>query len=231
MTLRPIVFYVSGHGFGHASRVIELIHAIKQRQAERPVIVRTAVPAAPFLRALRVEVEFHEVSCDTGMVQVDSLTIDVPATIRKAGEFHRDLARKVESESAFLRQVRADIVVADIPPLALAAAADAGVPAVALGNFTWDWIYEGYPESLEEAPGLISTIRRAYATAALALRLPMAGGFSSLLEVVRDMPFIARRSHRHPAEIRRTSASSPDRWSDVVRSYGFRAGGSDLSRL
>ena len=44
-----------------------------------------------------------------------------------------------------LRALDAALVVADIPPLALAAARLAGVPAIALGNFTWDWIYRDYP--------------------------------------------------------------------------------------
>ena len=40
----------------------------------------------------------------------------------------------------------------DIPPLAFAAAAAAGVPAIALCNFTWDWIYGAYPLQLAAAP-------------------------------------------------------------------------------
>ena len=51
----------------------------------------------------------------------------------------------VTSEVALLRQVEADLVVADIPPLGIAAATAAGIPSIALGNFTWDWIYSAYP--------------------------------------------------------------------------------------
>ena len=38
----------------------------------------------------------------------------------------------------------------------------AGVPAVAIGNFTWDWIYAGYPEAIAGAPGLVPAIRDAH---------------------------------------------------------------------
>ena len=40
------------------------------------------------------------------------------------------------------RDVR--VAVCDAPPMACTAAHLAGVPAILLGNFTWDWIYEDF---------------------------------------------------------------------------------------
>jgi L-arabinokinase len=45
-------------------------------------------------------------------------------------------------------------------------------------------------------------MRRLYSTAAIALRLPMAGGFAGLESVTRDIPFVARRSSRTQDEVR-----------------------------
>jgi hypothetical protein len=165
--------------------------------------VRTAAARGLFDLALRRPVEFHEIVCDTGVVQVDSLHLDVDASIRRAAEFHRQLGEKAEREARFLRAERVSLVVGDIPPLAFAAAAAAGVPSLALGNFTWDWIYEGYQQHLEAAADLVPTIRRAYATASAALRMPISGGFGAMLPVTRDIPFVARRSRRTPADVRR----------------------------
>src|SRR3989304_3971766 len=47
------------------------------------------------------------------------------------------------------------------------------------------------------------TIRRASAAARRALRLPLHGGFDPMAEVTCDIPFIARRAERTPAEVRR----------------------------
>ena len=94
------------------------------------------------------------------------------------------------------------LVVGDISPLAFAAAARAGLPSVAVANFTWDWIYAYYPDFAREAPGVIELIGRAYSEATLALRLPFHGGFESMA-AVSDLPFIARRSARDPADTRR----------------------------
>jgi hypothetical protein len=102
-----------------------------------------------------------------------------------------------------LEGARADLVVGDIPPLAFAAAARAGVKSLALGNFTWDWIYGIYPAFDTLAPDVIPAIRAAYATATRALRLPFHGGFEPMAAVTDDIPLIARRSRRDPAETRR----------------------------
>ena len=72
---------------------------------------------------------------------------------RRATAFYRDLDRRAALEAAELQRVDARLVVGDIPPLAFAAAARARVPSVALGNFTWDWIYGDYPAFVELAPG------------------------------------------------------------------------------
>ena len=107
-------------------------------------------------------------------------------------------------------------MVGDIPPLAFAAAAAAGVPSVALGNFTWDWIYGGYPDA---PAALLQTIREAYAHASRALRLPMAGGFEGLESITRDLPFIARTSPREPGEVRRAHGV-PEDMPMVLTSFG-----------
>jgi L-arabinokinase len=199
----PIVFYISGHGFGHASRDIEIINALRAREPDLRVIVCTQAPAWLLQNSATRPVELREVECDTGLLQPDSLHLDAEASLRGAAEFYKDFDQKVVVEQDFLRACHARLVLGDIPPLAFEAAAAAGLQSVAVGNFTWDWIYEGYPEQVAEHPSLLPTIRRAYARASRALRLPMHGGFVGLEGVTRDIPLVARRSQRAPADTRR----------------------------
>jgi len=196
-----IVFYISGHGFGHASRDIEVLNALLDRRPGLPVAVRTATPRWLFDLTLTRPVTFEPAETDTGIVQIDSLHLDVAASVRRAAAFYRDFEARSEAEAGHLQRLGARLVVADIPPLAFRAAARARIPAVALGNFTWDWIYEAYPEMLADAPGLVPALRKAYETAALALRLPMHGGFQSV-PAIRDIPFVARNSRREPIAVR-----------------------------
>lgn len=229
--MNPIAFYISGHGFGHASRAIEVINALGELRPDIPVCVRTSAPRRLFDLTLRRPVAFFDVPCDTGIIQKDSLQLDAVASIREAAEFHRRLAQRADREAAFLRSRGAWIVVGDIPPLASAAAFSTDIPSILIGNFTWDWIYEGYPDLLRSAPDLLATIRRAYSTASLVLRLPMSGGFSGLSSVTRDIPFITRRSLRDPAEVRRALGVALDKPLVLVSFGGYGVTGLDGAGL
>jgi L-arabinokinase len=197
-----LVFYISGHGFGHASRDVEVINALGRLAPDVPVAIRTAAPRWLFDLTLTRNVSLHAVECDTGVVQLDSLSLDEAETIRRAEAFHDDISGASDVEAAWLTAAGARLVVADIPALACAAARTAGLPVIAIGNFTWDWIYEGYREWMAPGSTLVERLGQAYAGVDLALRLPMHGGFSTTPQV-QDLPFIARRSQRAPDDTRR----------------------------
>jgi hypothetical protein len=220
-----IAFYVSGHGFGHASRDIEVLNELGRTRPEIGLVVRTSAPRWIFDLTLKVPVDWRPRESDTGVVQIDSLSLDAAETIKRAETFHRDLDQDAAEEAEWLRREGITLVVGDIPAFAFEAAARAGIPSIALGNFTWDWIYAGYKEHLSPGSTLIARLREAYSHAALALRLPMTGGFDMFREVV-DLPFIARRSRRRPSETRR-HLNLPDDQPLVLLSFG----GYGLSRI
>jgi len=195
-----IAFYISGHGFGHASRDIEVLNALGRLSPDLPVAVRTSAPKWLFDLTLTRPVDFTSRECDTGIVQIDSLSLDEAATVQRASAFHERLDAMAGSEARWLQSIGARLVVGDIPPLSCAAGHAAGLPVIALGNFTWDWIYDGYRDWLAGSD-LVGRLGAAYALADTALRLPMHGGFQTMREVV-DLPFVARRSMRAPADTR-----------------------------
>jgi L-arabinokinase len=194
-----IVFYISGHGFGHASRSIEVINAMLAKRPETRIGVRTAAPRWLFDLTIKGKVTFSTLETDTGVVQVDALTLDEADSIRRASSFHSDLVTRAASETRSLRELGAGLIVGDIPPLAFAVGAAAGIPSIGLGNFTWDWVYADYPR-VRLAPSLLPAIRGAYAKASMALRLPMSGGFESFSNV-KDIPFIARHATKTREEV------------------------------
>ena len=196
---QAIVFYISGHGFGHASRSIEVINAILAKRPETRIGVRTSAPRWLFDLTVKGKVTYSTLECDTGIVQVDALTLDEADSIRRAGAFHTDLVTRAASETRVLRELGAGLIIGDIPPLAFAVGASAGIPSVGLGNFTWDWIYADYPR-VRLAPSLLPAIRGAYSKASMALRLPMSGGFESFANV-KDIPFIARHAMKKREEV------------------------------
>jgi hypothetical protein len=196
-----LVFYVSGHGFGHASRDIEVINALHAIAPGVRLVVRTSAPRWLFDLTLRAPVTWLPAECDTGVVQIDSLRLDAFETVRRAAAHAAVFDEMAAREALLLRELQATLVVGDIPPLAFLAAHLADVPSIALGNFTWDWIYAAYAEALAAHPSLLERIRSAYAHAARAWRLPLGGGFDAFRRV-EPVPFIARRSVRTRADVR-----------------------------
>jgi L-arabinokinase len=215
-----VAFYISGHGFGHASRQIEVINALGRRlPGDARVLIRTSAPRWLFDRTLTRGADVLPGECDTGIVQIDSLRLDEAATVLAAREFYTTFADRRDSETALLAAHDVRLVVADAPPLACAAAAAANIPCIVLSNFTWDWIYEAYDaEFRAKAPEVLPLIRAAYATALEGWRLPMHGGFETFASVI-DVPFIARHA-KHTRERTLARLALPSSRPLVLSSFG-----------
>ena len=220
-----VIFYISGHGFGHASREVEVINTIGAARPDLTIVLRTAVSEALLTRTLRTPVVRLEGPCDTGVIQRDSVTHDDDATVRDAVAFQKTMAERVEAELVRLRPFDVRAIVGDIPPMAFDVAARLERPSIALANFTWDWIYEWYGDALRDAPTLLEDIRRSYRRATQALELPLSGGFEVFPKVTR-IPFIARHSARTRREARQLIGLDPGR---PVALLSF--GGYGLQRL
>jgi L-arabinokinase len=209
--LATVTFYISGHGYGHASRQIEIINELGRRTPRAEVLIRTSAPRWLFDRTVRTPFRFFECPCDTGIVQIDSLRLDEEESVRRAGSFYATFEERAAREAAFLHQHRVDLVVSDAPPLACAAAELVGRPSIVISNFTWDWIYSGYRELFDRlAPHVIPTIRQSYSEASEGWRLPMHGGFTDVRNV-KDLPWVARHASVPAADVRRRLELPTDR--------------------
>ena len=216
-----VVFYISGHGFGHASRSIEIINQLIDRRPDLRVVIRSSV--APWLveRTARPGVTLSRAEVDTGVVQLDSLTLDAEDSIARAEAFMASFEARLATEVQFLREQGAVLTISDLPALGIAAGRAAGLPSIASGNFTWDWIYAHY----QGGENVASQIGLVYRNTTVALRMPMWGGFETMPEVL-DIPFVARRSGREPDEVRRALGIPLDQ-PVVLTSFG----GYGLERL
>ncbi|MGD8896801.1 MAG: hypothetical protein PVJ73_12265 [Acidobacteriota bacterium] len=194
--------YVSGHGYGHSTRTAEVLRMVRARAPALPIVVVTSAPSFLFEGPIAPPLVVRELECDIGLVQRDALQIDEAATAVRWRAFAAGWDDLVRAEAEWLRTAGARLVVGDIPPLAFAAASEAGVPAVAFGNFSWDWIYE-HLAAREPALGeAAAAARAAYGAAMLLLRLPFAGDLSAFARI-EDLPLVARRPTVDRGEARR----------------------------
>ena len=220
MPPRRLLFYVSGHGFGHATRSVALIAALRARAGRALEIgVRSDAPhwifteRDPVLRCAAAPV-------DPGVLQPNGLDLDLPRTLAAHEALAAAWEESVEREAQAIDDFAAQLVVGDIPPLAFAAAQRAGVAAFAVANFSWDWILEGYAEADRRWQPIVARYRAAYFGAEALFRLPFHGDCSAFARIV-DVPLLVNRSARAPEECRRRlGLSAGDRRRLVLVSFG-----------
>lgn len=198
-----VLFYISGHGFGHATRISEILRAIVANQPDWTLHVRSNVP--PHLVAGIPRVVFHHCrqSLDPGVAEeADSLGVDVPATLDAIESYYRRRAEIVAQEVHWIRRGKIELIVADFPPLAGEIAAACGLPSVGIGNFTWDWIYEPFFEGSARRY-LLDWVREGYTKLDRWLKLPFSheNHHDRLAHV--DVPLVARRPRREPGDVLR----------------------------
>jgi hypothetical protein len=197
-----LVAYVSGHGYGHATRVAEVLRVVREREPRLGITVVSSAPAGLFHAVVKEPLEVRTLECDVGLVQKDALTLDAGATAQHWKEFHAGNGDRVDAEWRWLHHAGARVILGDVPPLAFEAAAEVGVPSIALANFSWDWIYRHMARELAALTAAADWAAAAYARAGLLLRLPFAGDLSAFPKAV-DIPLIARRPRVARPEVRR----------------------------
>lgn len=178
--MKRVVWHVSSHGWGHAARQRELLRVFTAGYPQAEVVLATDVPRWFWEGS-------HAVSIERGSpsptVVESGWDLDLAATRTAMLSFSRDLEGLFNAEVSFQKSIGPDLVISDMDPLPLAAANAAGIPARAVGNFTWDWIMaELFPDMAEHAEKVAELH-----SGSTYLRLPMgppeAGGFSRVLDV------------------------------------------------
>jgi len=215
-----LCYYISGHGLGHASRSCQIINALLQQSPSVHVEIISDAPAWFFHSVLPSSVPLRRRCLDVGVVQRDSLIMDLPATVNA---WQKLLVRREEilrEELTYLRGAGASLVVGDIPAFVFPAAREAGLPSVAIGNFTWDWIYSEMSPDCPELDAVMQVLINDYRHANLYLQLPFHGG-NPPFEKVEDLPLVARHSRRPRQEVRRELELLPSKKMGLISFGGF----------
>jgi L-arabinokinase len=225
-----VVAYVTGHGFGHATRMAAVLAALAGRVADLRLSVVSTAPEWLFRLNLPMPFAYRRRALDVGVVQVDSIRLDARATLAAAARLLDEEEGTVAEEAAYLAREGADLVVADIPPAAFLAAERAGIPSVGISNFTWDWIYADYVRAHPEFGGVPERVRAAYARAGLFLRLPFHGPCDPFRDR-RDIPLVARKARVGRDTVRASLGVDAGRPLVLLSFGGFNIQGLDLDRV
>jgi hypothetical protein len=208
-THRSIAYYITSHGYGHGVRSCNIIRAINELYPDLTVHVVSELPAAFLSNQIgSTKNRIRAKSFDIGMVQLDSIRVDVDATLEKAERLHSQRNELAKAETGFIKAEGINLIVADIPGLPLEAAAQAGVPGVAVGNFGWDWIYSDFVPRNPRWKPIAEMYREQYAKADLLFRLPFCEEMTAFKRV-QDIPLVARPGHARRQEMSALTGSDP----------------------
>ena len=208
-----IAYYVTAHGYGHGVRSCDIIAAFNRLYPRISVTVVSDLPSSFFENRLGSGTNlYRRASFDVGMVQLDSIRVDVAATLAKVESLYAQRDNLIAQESAFLETAGIGLVVTDIPAIPLEAAELAGIPRVAVGNFSWDWIYSAFIDRDARWGDLVRRFEHGYGKADLLLRLPFSAEMNSF-RAAEDIPLVASPGRNRRSELESVAACREDkRW-------------------
>lgn len=199
LSRQRLAYIISSHGYGHAARACAVMNSIKDRFPGVEFDIFTFAPEWFFAESIEPGYRYIPFDSDVGVVQLSPLSEDLPATVELLksslpfeGERVRYLANRIKT-------AQYGAVLCDIAPLGIAASQQAGVPAVLIENFTWDWIYSGYLEIEPRLSSYIQPLREVFEACDYRIRTrPLCGDTESDLTVgpVARKPRLARAEMR-----------------------------------
>jgi hypothetical protein len=205
--MAAIAYYITGHGFGHARRSVEVVKELLRLRPDTTIFFRTMANPAIFQELSGANIRLERAELDPGAIEKDLFTIDHAATVEAVRGAMGRRDRVVAAEVEFIRRQKIERILCDIPFFAGDIAAAAGIPSIAITNFTWDWIYEPY---FSEHQDLLRQIERSYSRIDTLLKIPFGGRTDWFSEVI-DISVISSRSRRSAEEILRSLVLESDR--------------------
>ena len=204
---RSIAYFISPHGFGHASRSSAVIDAVRRRQPDTRFELFTTIPEWFFEQSVGVPMDYHSVATDLGLVQKNSLEEDLGETVRRLRTWIPFRQPLLDELATAVDEAGCDLVVCDISPLGLAVARHGGKPSLLVENFTWDWVYRGYADAEPALGEIADQLAEVFADASRHMQTePLCFRADHALHV----PPITRRSRTDRDTVRRQLGIPPD---------------------
>jgi L-arabinokinase len=206
--MQKIAYYITAHGYGHGTRSCDILNALHKTAPEVQLVVKTDLPLAFMQSRLPADIKIIPGAFDVGLIQKDAIQVDLEASLKAVEKLHAHENRLIEGEMNFIASENIGVVVADIPAIPLEAAKRAEVPAIATGNFGWDWIYSDFVKLDPRWQRHVDAFRRVYEQTDLLLRQPFADPMTAFPNRI-DLPLLAKPGTDCRERIAQLSGADP----------------------
>ncbi|GAB4543077.1 MAG: hypothetical protein Fur0020_12540 [Thermodesulfovibrionia bacterium] len=159
----------------------------------------TLVPEWFFSSSISFQFGYHPELTDIGLIQKTPLIEDIEETINHLDGFIPFRTDTIKRLADTITHLDCCAIISDISPLGISIARMLGIPSILIENFTWDWIYEGYPEYTDRFGRHIDYLKEVYAAADYHIQTePICNPINADLKT----PPVSRRIRRQPDEVR-----------------------------
>ncbi len=165
-----LAFYISNHGFGHATRSCSLIEEFIKIGITCHII--TDRPDFIF-ENLNPQFAIHrKVAIDFGIKQDTWIHPNKEKTKSALVNLWDNKHQIIQDELEYMQKNQIDAIISDIPPLSFIIAREAGLPIIGISNFDWYFVYEEMLKDDPEITHILEEMKSAYEYGLCIYKLP-----------------------------------------------------------
>jgi len=220
-----IAYFISPHGYGHATRAIAIMQTLSSKSSQLEFILFSSLPEHLFSDA-GLSFLYHHVVTDIGFYQYDALTEDVDKTVEALDRllpFQADELERLAEKCA-----DCELVLCDIAALGILVAQTAAIPSVLLESFTWDWIYQPYNKTNPRLKEHADYLKSCYVQADYHIQMQPYCHYDEKADLIVSPVF---RAIRQPKEVLFSDIAIADRPIILVTFGGITSSYEFLKRL
>ena len=191
--LKKLIYYITDHGKGHATRSVAIIRKLQQYDLD--IIIRNS-NVTDFLQKSLSEIQIKRGLTDVGpTLNSDGISINYNESTKSISDWINKLDDISNEEVKFLQNENPNLIISDVSPMPLIAANSKNIPSIVISNFSWYDVLTFLPNEIR------IKLKEFYDLADLALQLPF-GTKMDHFKRKHKVNLIARHPTKDPDAIR-----------------------------
>ncbi len=193
-----IAFYISNHGFGHATRADSLIEYF----LEFGITCYIVTDRPEFLFVKNPNLIFRKSAIDFGIKQDTWIFPNKEKTLSSLKNLMKNKTRIIQSEVDFFQDKGISFIIADIPFFAFDIAEKLKIPSLGISNFDWHYIYKNMFSKNSVTEPILESIKKSCQKANFGIKLPFSDLESmDVFKPLYDSGLICRKPKKSKEDI------------------------------
>lgn len=161
--MKKILYYVTDHGLGHATRSVAIIRKLLEEQIE--VTVRSS--NLNYFNKSLPDTNIISGITDVGpVIEENTISINKNKTLEKMGKWIDSIHEISKNEQDIISKINPNLILSDISAMPFIAAHKAQIDSIGISNFSWIDVLRGFPNNQ------IQLLEEAYDLSTMAIQLP-----------------------------------------------------------